>query len=75
MRGQCEREIKLARRAKKHTVAFLLSGGRVELRNIKRGKYFRIVADVYVDGKSLTKSLLNAGLGYPYGGKKKKTWC
>ena len=74
MRGKCEREKKLARKAKKHTVAFVRSG-KVELRNLRRGKYFRIVADVYVDGKSLTKSLISEGLGYPYGKGKKKSWC
>lgn len=74
MRGKCEREKLLARQAKKHTVAFLRSGA-VELRNIERGKYFRIVADVYVDGRSLTESLINAGLGYRYSGGKKRGWC
>jgi endonuclease YncB( thermonuclease family) len=47
----------------------------LELRNIQRGKYFRIVAEVYVDGKSLTESLIAAGLGYRYHGGKKKAWC
>ncbi len=41
-----------------------------------RGKYFRIVADVYVDGKSLAESLIEANLGVPYYGKTKiKDWC
>lgn len=75
IRGKCDREKQLARKAKKHTVAFLRSGGEVELRNLKRDKYFRIVADVYVSGHSLTKSLLAAGLGYKYHGGKKQSWC
>lgn len=75
MRGSCEREKQLAREAKKHTVAFLRGGRVVELRNIERDKYFRIVADVFVDGRNLTQSLLNAGLGYPYGGGTKRKWC
>jgi len=41
-----------------------------------RGKYFRIVADVYVDGKSLAESLIEANLGVPYYGMTKiKDWC
>lgn len=75
IRGKCQREKELARAAKQHTVSFLREGKKVELRNIKRGKYFRIVADVYVDGRSLTKSLADAGLGYLYAGGGKQSWC
>ena len=46
------------------------------LRNTKRGKYFRIVADVYVDNKNLTDILISSGLGVAYdGGTKAKDWC
>ena len=50
---------------------------RIDLENIERGKYFRIIADIKIDGKSLTRYLLKNGLAYSYdGGKKKKTnWC
>ena len=49
----------------------------IELRNIKRGKYFRIVADVYLDGNvSYAKEMLKLGLAVPYnGGHKNKVWC
>lgn len=40
----------------------------IELKNLKRGKYFRIVADVYVDGKSLAELLLKEGYAVPYDG-------
>lgn len=75
LRGHCDREKQLARKAKAHTVAFLRSGGNVELHNVQRGKYFRIVADVYVNGESLSESLIMAGLGYSYKGGKKRSWC
>ena len=76
MRGKCKREKTLARRAKQHTVALLRSGKLIELRNMQRGKYFRIVADVYIDGVNLSDSLINSGHGVPYHGKKKsKNWC
>jgi endonuclease YncB( thermonuclease family) len=43
---------------------------------MKRGKYFRIVAFVYIDGKSLGDELLKHGLAIKYEGKKKvKDWC
>jgi len=35
---------------------------RIELRNVQRGKYFRIVADVYIDNVSLSEIMLATGL-------------
>ena len=44
--------------------------------NIKRGKYFRIAADVIVDGESLADVLIEAGVAIKYdGGKKIHKWC
>jgi len=47
----------------------------IELKNLKRGKYFRIIADVEVEGKSLAQDLLDAGLAVPYFGGKKPNWA
>ena len=49
---------KLARKAKQYTVKRLREGKKIELRNMKRGKYFRIVAEVWIDGKSLGEELI-----------------
>jgi endonuclease YncB( thermonuclease family) len=38
----------------------------IELRNMERGKYFRIVADVFVDGEDLAKIMLRKGLVKEY---------
>ncbi len=46
----------------------------IELRNLKRGKYFRIVADVYVDGTSLAEQLIEMGYAHPYDGGTKQKW-
>ncbi|WP_338666815.1 thermonuclease family protein [Pseudodesulfovibrio methanolicus] len=46
----------------------------VELRNLRRGKYFRIVADVYVDGVSLAERLIELGYAHPYDGGTKQKW-
>ena len=64
----------LARKAKQYTVQRLREGRRVILRSMQRGKYFRIVADVYVDGSSLGEELISAGLAKPYNGGKKPKW-
>ncbi|MDA7816848.1 thermonuclease family protein [Sulfurimonas sp.] len=54
IKGKYELEKVLALKAKKQTV-FMLRGAKViELRNMKRGKYFRIVADVFVDDVNLS---------------------
>jgi len=76
MKGKCKKEIELARAAKKFTVNFLRNAKRVELRNMQRGKYFRIVADVYGDNISLAELLIKNDLAVPYFGNKKiKDWC
>lgn len=76
MRGKCDKGKRLARKAKQHTVAMLRAGKVIKLDNMVRGKHFRIVADVYIDGKSLTDSLIQADLGVVYNGKTKAmNWC
>ena len=47
----------------------------INLKNMERGKYFRIAADVYVDGESLADMLIEAGMAIRYnGGKKTHRW-
>jgi len=76
MRGQCPKEKALAREAKEFTVHQLRSAKIIELRDMKRGKYFRIVADVFVDGKNLAQMLVDNNLAVAYdGGHKAKEWC
>lgn len=75
LKGQCYKEILKAREAKKVTVQLLRNAKKVELRNMDRDKYFRIDADVYIDGKNLAKLLIQQGLGIPYSGGKKFDWC
>lgn len=75
IRGQCGREKEFARQAREFVLAQLAAAQTVELRNIDRGKYFRVVADVYVDGENLADRILLAGLAYRYDGGKKQGWC
>ena len=75
IRSKCKSEKALARKAKQFTVNFLRSAEVIELRNVKRDKYFRIDAEVYGDGVSLYDLLLSNGLGVKYTGGKKKDWC
>ena len=75
IRGKCQEEKEGAQRAKQLTVNALRNAEVIELRNMQRGKYFRIIADVYVDGKSLTDMHIAAGTARPYSGGKREGWC
>lgn len=75
IRGKCEAEKIAARKAKQFTVQALRAAHAIELRNIKRGKYFRILADVYIDGKSLAQALISANHARVYDGGARAGWC
>ena len=44
---------------------------RINLKNMERGKFFRIVADVYVDGENFAEALIDSGMAVKYDGGKK----
>lgn len=74
-KGKCER---LMAGLAKARVKLLLHGAkRIDLERVARDKYFRILADVSVDGKSLAGILIKEGLAVPYDGgtKAKRSWC
>jgi endonuclease YncB( thermonuclease family) len=75
LRGKCDKEKQLARLAKQFAVERLRAANSVVLKNIKRGKYFRLIADVYVDGVSLGEQLIKQGHAVKYIGKAKQVWC
>jgi micrococcal nuclease len=68
IRGGTERTKELARAARMYTVTVLDGAEKVELRNLERDKYFRINADVYIDGESLADGLIATGHAKPYNG-------
>jgi len=48
----------------------------ITLKNVERGKYFRIVATVEADGQDVADLLIQEGLAVVYdGGTKVKDWC
>jgi endonuclease YncB( thermonuclease family) len=76
LRAKCENEKRLALLAKKFTQDKLQHGDIIELKRLNRGKYFRITADVFIDGESLAEGLLAAGFARVYSGTvKKQSWC
>ena len=74
-KDRCEKE--KAKKAQKFVENLLKGAKRIDLKNISRGKYFRIVADVIADGVNVKQALIDKKLGVPYDGGKKKNinWC
>ena len=76
IRGKCEKEIYDAKQAQEMVADIFKDAEQIDLKNIERGKYFRIAADVIVDGESLGEMLVEAGMAVRYdGGKKNRNWC
>lgn len=76
IKGKCEHEKQIAFEAKQFTMEMLTKAKMIELRNLQRGKYFRIVADVYADGVNVGDELVKESLAVVYDGRKKvKDWC
>ena len=77
IKAKCTQERLLARKAKQFTVNFIRNAKVLELKNMKKDKYFRIVAELHSnDNKSLATELIRNNLAVPYfGGKKSKNWC
>ncbi|MBL7004959.1 MAG: thermonuclease family protein [Gammaproteobacteria bacterium] len=75
IRGKCQYEKNLALKARDFVRAKLVNAKEIKLTNLQRGKYFRVVANVVVDGVSLEQELLDNKLAYEYSGGKKLSWC
>ncbi len=76
IKGNCIKEKRLAKKTKFFVARQLKSHRKIDLRNCKKGKYFRLVCDVYYNDILLSQKLLNQNLAVKYdGGKKNKNWC
>jgi micrococcal nuclease len=71
----CEKDA--ARTAKRLIENIMKNSKRIDLENVGKDKYFRILADVVADGKPLKDILLKNNLAYSYEGKAKQklNWC
>jgi len=75
IKGKCQKEIDLAIMARDYLRNAINQSSRIELRNIERGKYFRIVGELYIDGENISNNLFKRKLAYYYNGGKKRSWC
>ena len=74
IRGKTFGERALAKVARDYVRDLLNNSEMIMLKDVRRGKYFRIVAEVYIDGESLGKKLLDEKLAVEYYGGTKKVW-
>lgn len=74
-KNPCEKQV--ARISQKLVENLLKNAKRIDLANIGRDKYFRIDADVLIDGRNLKDILIQQNLAYSYDGgtKPKVDWC
>jgi endonuclease YncB( thermonuclease family) len=74
-KDRCEKKVALE--ATEYVRKRLSNAKKIDLKGCIKGKYFRAVCSVWVDGKNLKYELLKRGYGYSYFGKTKKDidWC
>ena len=75
IRGKCLDEATKAIAAKSALRFALATAEYVELRKVERDKYFRLLAEVWVDGRDVAELLIRKGLARPYEGGTRKSWC
>jgi len=73
--GKCEKEA--AQKAKVATTSLLKNAKKIDLEDVGRDKYFRLLATVRADGVSIGQYLLDQKLAVPYEGDTKQVvdWC
>lgn len=74
---QCELSLALIARDYLRYRILKSVSGTIELRNIQRGKYFRVLAEVWVNGRNINEAMVENGLAVEYFGdtKPKVDWC
>ena len=75
IKGKCEEEKIVAIKARDFSRKALFNAKIITLKNLKRDKYFRLLADVYFDDIDLANALLVNNFAVKYSGKKKSSWC
>ncbi len=75
-RAKCEAERQAGRAATAFTEAAVAGAGNILVRDPAWGKWGgRVIADLVLDGSSLSSVLIEAGHGRPYDGGRRKGWC
>lgn len=70
-------EVELGKEVKTFVAEQFQLSSNIQLAKVFKGKYFRVVADVIIEGESLSLLLLKKGFAIPYSGgtKPQINWC
>ena len=75
-RAKCESERAAGQAATAYTKTAIAEASSVVTRDPEWGKWGgRVVADLLLDGRSLSKALIASGHGRPYEGGRRRSWC
>ena len=75
-RAKCPVEQDAGQAATEFTTKAVAAASAIVVRDPKWGKWGgRVVADLVLDGRSLSSSLIAAGHGRPYDGGRRGSWC
>ena len=75
-RAKCDAERQAANASTAFTEAAIGTAADIVVRDPKWGKWGgRVIADLVLDGKPLSSTLIDAGHGRPYDGGRRKAWC
>lgn len=73
--ANCGREAYLGDEAKTYVETLIKKSKTQEIKIVGYDKYGRWLGQIFLDGKSISDSLLEKQLARPYYGGKKKSWC
>ena len=75
IRGKCDIEKSRAKQVRDFVRDLHSQATTIELKDCERGKYFRLVCDVFLDGENLSDILLENDYTRKYDGGKRESWC
>lgn len=74
--ARCEHERRLGLQAKARLRQLLASGRvQIERQGLRKDRYGRTLAKVFVNGRDVGETLVSEGLARPYYGGRRETWC
>ncbi len=73
--ANCEKEASLGNEAKKYVEDLIKNSKNQEIKISGYDKYGRWLGQIYLDGKSISESLIETKLAKKYFGGKKESWC
>jgi micrococcal nuclease len=76
IRVKCSSEKAKNIQTRNYLRSLLASAEVIELHNVQRGKYFRIVANAIIDGINISELMIEKQIAREYDGKLKRlSWC